>query len=139
MARIVAAILLLASLCISSGCGQGVRAESVPRVEPSEQRFDDLIKKYPDLTFQQLSAETPQRDYLQKLSFDPSTAKFYDETVERLQLTEREQEMLRGQGLVSVDHDQRYSFGSLYHASISRSSGGAISTTRGSTHCELCQ
>lgn len=116
MAQLAVAILLLVCLFFSSGCGQGVKAESVPRVYPSEQRFDDLIKKYPDLTFQQLSTETPKRDYVEKLSFDPSTAKFYDETVEQLQLTEREQEMLRSQGLVSVDHDQRYSFGSLYHA-----------------------
>lgn len=116
MTRIAVAIFLLVAACVCCGCAEGIKAETIPRMPIREQQFDDLLSKYPDLTLQQLSAQTPKRDYVERLSFDPATIKFYDEAVERLQLTDREQEMLRSQGLVSVDHDQRYSFGSLYHA-----------------------
>jgi hypothetical protein len=120
MAQIAILILLVVSICISSGCAEGVKAEAVPRVSIPEQRFDELLAKYPDLTFQQLAAETPRPEYVGRLSFDPATVKFYDEAVKELQLTDREQEILRRQGFVSVDHDQRYSFGSLYYAVYTR-------------------
>jgi hypothetical protein len=114
--RFVALTFLLSGLGFFIGCAEGLRAESVPRAAVPQQRFDELLLKYPDLTFQQLLAQTPERGYLDQLSFDPGTVKYYEEAVERLQLTDREQEMLRRQGMVSVDHDQRYSFGSLYYA-----------------------
>jgi hypothetical protein len=116
MARIACFILLLTSLGTSVGCSEALQAESIPRTSGREQRFEQLLAKYPNLTFAQLTAQTPQPDYLKKLSFDPATVKFYDEVVQRLQLTEREQQMLREQGVVSVDHDQRYTFGSMYFA-----------------------
>jgi len=116
MARIAVLMLLLIGVVFSSGCAEGLKAESIPRGSIQEQRFDDLLARYADLTFQQLADQTPQRDYVERLSFDPTTVKFYDETVKRLQLTDVEQEMLRGRGFVSVDHGQQYSFGSLYFA-----------------------
>jgi hypothetical protein len=116
MVRITLAFLLVVGLGISSGCGGRVEAEPAPRVNSAEDRFDDIIKRYPDLTIQQLQAETPNRDYLDKLSFDPAAAKFYQEAVDYLQLTDRETEILRDRGFVSVEHGQRYSFGTLYHA-----------------------
>jgi hypothetical protein len=116
MTRVTVGLLLVVGLGVTVGCGGGVNADSVPRVNATEQRYDDLVEKYHDLTAAQLLAETPKRAYLDKLSFDPAAAKFYSEAVEYLQLTDREQQLLRGQGLVSVDHDQPYSFGTLYHA-----------------------
>ena len=81
-----------------------------------QQRFDELLAKHPDLTYRQLLDETPKRNYIEHLSFDPAQAKFYDQAVRRLQLTEAERELLQKHGFVSVDHSQRYSFGSLYYA-----------------------
>jgi hypothetical protein len=109
-------MVLMASACMSSGCAERLVAESIPQTSSREQQFEKFVAKYPNLTFEQLSAQTPRRDYLTKLSFDPTSVKFYDEVVERLQLTEHEQDTLRKQGLVSIDHDQRYTFGSLYFA-----------------------
>ena len=114
--RLAGPALLLLSLALASGCAERSSAEPPPAVSTRDEQFDDLVAKYADLTFDQLAAESPQRDYLEKLSFDPTQAKFYDETVKRLQLTDAEQELLKTQGFVSVDHDQGYSFGSLYFA-----------------------
>jgi hypothetical protein len=116
MTRIAVLMLILPGIGVASGCAERSKAESTPRVSIPQQRFDDLLAKHPDLTFRQLSDETPKRDYVEHLSFDPAKIKFFDETVKRLQLTDVEQELLRKQGFVSVDHDQRYSFGSLYYA-----------------------
>lgn len=116
MTRILTLLLVLYGSAIFSGCANRLEAEPVPRVSSDEKRFDRLVAKYPDWTFQQLSDATPKRDYLKQLSFDPAKAKFYDETVSCLKLTDAEQQMLQRQGFVSVDHDQRYSFASLYFA-----------------------
>lgn len=112
------AALALIILCgvAASGCSQATQAESVPSAPNREQRFDELLAKNAELTFEQLSTQTPRRSYMEQLSFDPREAKFYEETVKTLQLTDSEQEMLGKQGLVSVDHGQRYSFGSMYFA-----------------------
>ncbi len=116
MTRIVALVFFAVSVCIYSGCEEGSKAEPIARVSNQQQRFDELLAKYPNLTYQQLTERSPQRGYLAHLAFDPAKVKFYDETVERLQLTGTEQKMLRTQGFVSVDHDQPYSFGSVYYA-----------------------
>jgi hypothetical protein len=106
--------VLLLLLGLSSGCVEPSRAESAPAAPSREKHFDELVARYADLTYDQLAAESPPREYLEKLSFDPAQAKFYDEAVRRLQLTDAERELLNKQGFVSVDHDQHYSFGSLY-------------------------
>jgi hypothetical protein len=118
MTRFLTILFLLFSLpALFAGCATKSAAEPpLPRVSIDEQRFDKILAKYPDWTFQQLAAATPKRDFLKQLSFDPAQAKFYEETIERLKLTDAEKQMLTRQGFVSVDHDQRYSFGSLYFA-----------------------
>ncbi len=116
MMRILAFPVLLCGIALLCGCETKSEAEPVPRVRSDEKRFDTLVAKYPDWTFQQLSDSVPKRDYLKQLSFDPAKAKFYDEAVTRLKLTDVEKQMLQRQGFVSVDHDQRYSFGALYFA-----------------------
>jgi hypothetical protein len=118
MMRVLAASLLLLASISLTGCATKSQAqvEPAPRIVVDEKRFDSLLAKHPDWTFQQLSDATPKRKYLKQLSFDPAKAKFYDETVSRLKLTDAEQQMLQRQGFVSVDHDRSYSFGSLYLA-----------------------
>jgi Protein of unknown function (DUF3160) len=54
------------------------------------------------------------------LSFDPTSIRYFKEVVDRLQLTREEQSILRSQGVVSVDHVQRYSMASSYHAIYTR-------------------
>jgi hypothetical protein len=114
-------MLALAIVCgISSGCSEVSRAETKLPVPTPEQTFDKLLAKYPNLTFQQLTKLTEQPPYANRLSFDPSVVKFYDEAVKQLLLTDAEQAIFRKQGFVSVDHGQRYSFGSLYYAIYTR-------------------
>lgn len=76
--------------------------------------FDRYLAAEPQLSYAELAAKFPEPPYRSELSFDPREIEFYAETVERLKLTEAEQQMLRQQGFVSVDHQQRYSFGSAY-------------------------
>jgi hypothetical protein len=116
MTRFAMLGLVVLGFACSGGCAERSIAESTPHLDLREKRFDDLLAKHPDLTFQQLAEQTPKRKYVDRLSFDPAKIKFYDETVKRLQLTEAEEEILHKQGFVSVDHDQRYSFGSAYFA-----------------------
>jgi hypothetical protein len=117
MARWIVWGLLLLSVCAASGCAEtSTAATAPPAPSPREQRFDHLVKKHARLTHADLVDRTPQRPFLERLSFDPADAKFYDQTVASLKLTDAEQDMSRSQGFVSVDHQQRYSFGSLYYA-----------------------
>lgn len=116
MVRIVCLILIVSVACPLCGCVESINAEPTAQVSVEERRFDDLIRNYPDMTYRQLADEAPNREYVNKLSFDPAEAKYYDETVQRLQLNDSERELLRKNGFVSIDHGQRYSFGSLYFA-----------------------
>jgi hypothetical protein len=112
--------LVLLSVLALPGCTRKVQANVQPRNTFHQQLFDQLLAQYPNLTYHQLSDLTPQRTYLEQLSFDPAQAKFYDQAIKGLQLTESEQEMLRHQGLVSVDHGRLSSFGSAYLAIYSQ-------------------
>lgn len=116
MLHIVVLLIVVSGTCGIVGCAETSRAEPILRVSSEQQRFDALVARYGDLTYQQLADQAPKREYLKQLSFDPADAKFYEEVTERLQLTDAEREILRKNGFVSVDHDQRYSFGSLYYA-----------------------
>ncbi len=120
MNRLATLILFAIGMSPSSGCGEGVQAEPLPRVFAPEHDFDAILRKHPDLTFQQLMEQAPKREYLKRLTFDPATVQFYEKAVKELQLNESEQEKLRRLGFVSVDHDQRYSFGSMYYAVYTR-------------------
>ena len=77
--------------------------------------FDRLLEQYRDLTFEELRKEIPQRDYLDGPKFDPATAKFYKEAVEKLALSKEDIELFKKNGFVSIDHSQRYSFASAYY------------------------
>lgn len=116
MMRLAGLVVLLVGVCAMSGCTEAATADAPRQVADPERQFNDLLARQADLTYRQLFESTPRREYVEKLSFDPADVKFYNETVERLQLTEDERDKLRRLGFVSVDHDQRYSFGALYHA-----------------------
>jgi hypothetical protein len=120
MIRCALFFLAVAAVFNSSGCTKPTQAEPVERESVHNQVFDKLLKQYPDLTFEQLSERIPPPKYLEKLSFDPSQAKFYERVTEQLQLTDEEREKLERNGFVLVDHDQRYSFGSMYYAIYTR-------------------
>lgn len=116
MVRIVYLILIVLVACPLCGCVESINAEPTAQVSVEERRFDDLIRDYPDVTYRQLAEQIPRREYVDRLTFDPAKAKYFDETAKRLQLTDIEREMLQKSGFVSIDHGQRYSFGSLYFA-----------------------
>ncbi|BBO33952.1 DUF3160 domain-containing protein [Lacipirellula parvula] len=102
---------------VSAGCSSPAsEAASSPPPPGRDERFDDLLQLHAGLTADELLAAAPAREYLPKLSFDPVEAPFFEETVERLKLTAAETTRLRETGLVSIDHGQRYSFGSMYFA-----------------------
>ena len=55
------------------------------------------------------------REVVTELSFDPADAKHFDQIKTKLKLTDQELLLYRKHGFVSVDHEQRYSFGSAYY------------------------
>lgn len=116
MTRILAAAAVL--------CLTGVLfAQSAPaeKNEPIEKQvFDKLLESYENLTYVELERGIGDPGYLAKLGFDPTTAKFYDEMAERLKLNDTEKAIFKKNGFVSVDHDQRYSFGSAYYGIYTR-------------------
>jgi hypothetical protein len=120
MVRVALFCLAAVAAVASSGCAERTHAELVERKSVPSQVFEKLLRQYPDLTFEQLSERIAPPKYLEKLSFDPSQAKFYERVTEQLQLTDEEREKLGRNGFVLVDHDQRYTFGSMYYAIYTR-------------------
>ena len=111
----VAGVLGLSAM--AAGCStSSSEAASSPPAPKREERFEELLKRHANLSADALVASAAPREYLSKLSFDPAEAAFYDTVVERLVLTESEQRRLRETGFASIDHGQRYSFGSMYFA-----------------------
>lgn len=97
------------------------RAENPEPVNPIEKQvFDGLLEAYTDLTWDELARGLNDPDYRTKLGFDPTKAKYYDEMAERLHLNAREIELFKANGFVSIDHGQRYSFGSAYYGIYTR-------------------
>lgn len=82
---------------------------------PSEKGIvDAYIAAHPDLTADQVLAAIPKRQYVEKISFDPSTAAYYKEVANAMQLTDQERDLLRKNGFVSVDHRRHMSMASMY-------------------------
>jgi hypothetical protein len=83
---------------------------------PQIQVMDDLLSTFRDLKFEELRNLRPEpRKLIDKLSFDPSAARYFDKIKTKLKLTDEELQLFRKNGFVSVDHQQRYSFGSAYY------------------------
>jgi Protein of unknown function (DUF3160) len=83
-------------------------------VPPEKTIIDRYLAAHPNLTADQVLAMVPKRPYVEALSFDPSTAAYYKEVTDALQLTDQERNQLRRNGFVSVDHRRHYSMGSMY-------------------------
>lgn len=81
---------------------------------PERNIFDKYLAAHPNLTADQVLATIPKRPYVEALSFDPSTAAYYKEVTDALQLTDQERSILQKQGFVSVDHRRHASMGSMY-------------------------
>ncbi len=83
--------------------------------------FEKLLASHPDMTYDQLLAALGKdRDYLQKLSFDPTKAAYFDRVADKLQMTKDERDIFQKAGLVSIDQKQRYSFASAYYQIYAR-------------------
>jgi hypothetical protein len=83
--------------------------------------FDRFVEEQGELDYKDLAAKlklTPAADA--PLPFDPTSVRFYAEIAERLKLTPDEKRIFRRRGVVGVDHEQRYSMGSAYHAIYTR-------------------
>lgn len=96
--------------------------EPVPAKEPpvarsgNEVAFETLLERHRDLSFEELRKRLPEREFVESLSFDPSTAKHFDLVVEKLELTEPEVAILKRNGFVSSDQRRRHGFSSAYYA-----------------------
>jgi len=98
----------------ATGTVSAVKRSSSGRVSVEKSIFEKYLAAHPDLTADQVLATIPKRPYVETLSFDPSTAAYYKEVTDALRLTDQEQNILRKQGFVSVDHRRHSSMGSMY-------------------------
>ncbi|MBY0522486.1 MAG: DUF3160 domain-containing protein [Gemmataceae bacterium] len=77
--------------------------------------FEKLLEKHKDKTYEQMYTDVyKDRKYLDKLSFDPTKAAYYDRIAEKLQMTDEEKGIFAKNGFVSIDHKRRHSFASAY-------------------------
>ncbi|MBI5535942.1 MAG: DUF3160 domain-containing protein [Deltaproteobacteria bacterium] len=101
--------------------GPPTPADTYGKDSPEHAVFTSWVEAHKDMTFEQVMAAIgPLRPDPAAPSFDPSTALYYDKTVQALQLNAAEIALLRKRGFASVDHGQRYSMGSMYHAIYTR-------------------
>ena len=82
--------------------------------------FDQVLNKHLNSTSEDYEKRLPQRDYTHKINFDPTKTKFFDFVSKQMQMNKTELEMYKKNGFVSIDHGQRYSFGSAYYAIYTR-------------------
>ena len=116
--RLFSLIVKLAVLYIFGlTSGEALTVFAQPPGETDEVRlFQSLLLRHEGLDRRQLLAELPKRDYLEKLSFDPTKAKYFDRVAAQLEMTETELDIFRRHGFVCADHEQVYSFPSMYYA-----------------------
>ncbi len=92
--------------------GQAARVDSTFRL---------LAERYSGADYPRLESELGiRRAQDEPLGFDPTRVLYYDRIFRDLKLTAAEHAVFARQGLVSVDHAQRYSMGSAYFAIYSR-------------------
>ena len=83
---------------------------------PESALFAAHLARNGDMTYEQLRGRIEQRTYRTALTFDPTSARYFETVANALQLTPREIATFKKLGMVSVDHRQRYSMGSAYYA-----------------------
>ncbi len=77
--------------------------------------FDKLLVKYQDSTYEQLhTALAADRKHVDKLSFDPTKAKYFDLIDKELKLTDAERQLYKKSGLVSIESSHRFTFAEAY-------------------------
>ncbi len=91
--------------------------------------FEALLQSNRDLTYDEYIQSLPKRNYVNTLDFDPTTAKYYHEAAEKLDLNAQEKELFKKNGFVSIDHDKRYSFASSYYGVWTRDLPVLITTS----------
>jgi hypothetical protein len=77
--------------------------------------FEKLLASHQDMTYDDLAAKLKQRSHLDKLSFDPTQAAYFDLVAKKMELTKEEQEIFARNGFVSIDQNRRHSFSSAYY------------------------
>lgn len=93
------------------------------RVErsPLGQRFRAHAERYRGLSYAGLEQELGlERMPDMPLSFDPAQANHYERISSELSLSSEELDILRQRGVVSVDHERRFSMGSAYFSIYAR-------------------
>ena len=114
------ALLCLLALGTRPAIGQKARPASAapPGVA---QRFAAELARVKDLEYDGLERELRlEKPRPVPLGFDVRRARYFDKVTKALQLTAEETSVLTRTGLVSVDHQRRYSMGDLYFAIYTR-------------------
>lgn len=79
------------------------------------ERYRAHLEKRRDLSYPAFVREIgPKRRGSASLDFDPRDAKYYERVVKALSMTPEEEQLLRHNGFVSLDHGQRHTMGSVY-------------------------
>jgi hypothetical protein len=111
-----AGVLGVLAVVVATGLARG-EVETARTVEVTAgERFDALRASYGELTYADLERRLHLREPSSRLSFDPTRVKYFDLIRKSLALTPEEQRIYRQNGVVSVDHNQRYSMASSYLA-----------------------
>ncbi|HEY0713591.1 MAG TPA: DUF3160 domain-containing protein [Polyangia bacterium] len=91
---------------------------------PVAELFDAELAKAPRLSRDALFAQLKLDGTIDRppppLSFDPTTVRHYSTIESKLKLTDEERALYRENGVVGVDHGQRYSMASAYYAIYAR-------------------
>jgi hypothetical protein len=112
--RLFLAVAGLAVVSVLSAAEPPARDEA--KKKPLELAvFEKLLARHQDMTYEQLHAALyKDRKFLDRLSFDPTRAAFFDRIAEKLQLTRDERELFQKAGFLSIDLQRRHSFASAY-------------------------
>jgi hypothetical protein len=92
------------------------RAKEAPRPKTWEfAAYEERLLKHQNLTYDELLKQLHKpRKYVEKLSFDPTRAEFFDEVSKKLALTPAEIEKFRKNGFVSLDLNAKHCMVSAY-------------------------
>jgi hypothetical protein len=82
--------------------------------------FEPLLDKHRDMTYDQLLHKLAKRSYLDKLSFDPAQAAYFERVKNKLQMNQAEIDLYKKNGFVSLDLKVRHTFASAYYQIYAR-------------------
>jgi len=103
------------------GSGQGAALGVSSSAPDVDRRYQAYLAARPDLTYLDLERELSlSRKPDPPLSFPPEAARYASLVMSKLALTPEERATFRREGVVNIDHDQRYSMASAYYAIFTR-------------------